>query len=57
VQAVARQLVERDIVSEVAGRDAGPQQLSDHLVELMLRATDLLVSMQQRFERAVVVSV
>jgi hypothetical protein len=47
VEAVARKLVGCDIVSDVAGRCAFGQQVSDEVAELLLRSGDVLTSMQE----------
>jgi hypothetical protein len=56
-EAVARELVRGDVIPDVAGRGALGQQVSDHVVELPLRSRDLLVPMQERGERGVLVAV
>jgi hypothetical protein len=48
VEAVARELVRRDIVPEVAGLCGLGQQVSDHIAKLLVRSGDLLTSMQDR---------
>jgi hypothetical protein len=55
VEAVARELVRRDIVPDVAGLCGLAQQVSDHVAELLLRPGDVLVSMQERRECGAVV--
>src|SRR5215218_8170566 len=57
VEAVARKLLRRHIVPDVAGLCASGQQVSDEVAELLLRSGDLLVSMQERREFGVVVPV
>jgi hypothetical protein len=57
VEAVARKLLGRHIIPEVAGLCALGQQISDHVLELLLRSGDLLVSMQECGEFGVVVPV
>jgi hypothetical protein len=54
VEAVARQLVGRDIVPDVAALCGPGQQVSDHGAELVLCPHDLLVAMQERREFGVV---
>lgn len=54
VKAVGRKLVRRDIVPDVAGFCCLGQQVSDHVVDLMLRSGDLLVPMEERSEFGVV---
>jgi len=48
VQAVAHQLVRRDVASEVPGLRALGQQVSDEVAEVLLRSGDVLASMQER---------
>jgi hypothetical protein len=55
VEAVAGKLVRRDIVPKVASLGGLGDQLSDHVVELLLRSGKVLVSMQERREFGVVV--
>jgi copper chaperone CopZ len=55
VEVVARKLVRRDIVPEVAGLCDLGQQVSDHVDELLLRPSDLLTSMQECREFGAVV--
>jgi len=55
VEAVAGQLVRRDVVAKVAGLRTLGQQVSDHVAELMVRPGDLLVSVQKRRDVGVVV--
>ena len=50
VEAVARELVRGDVVSELAGLCALGQQISDHGTKLLLRPSDLLIPMQERCE-------
>src|SRR3990172_2437620 len=57
VEAVARELVGRDIVADAPCLCRFGQQVSDHVAELLLRSGDLLVSMQERREFGVVVPV
>ena len=57
MEAVARELVRRDIVPDVAGLRALGQQVSDQVAELLLRPGDVLASMQERREFGVVVLV
>jgi len=47
VEAVARELVRRDIVPEVAGPCALGQQVSDEALEVLLRSSDVLTSVQE----------
>ena len=47
VEAVARKLVRRDIVADVAGLCSVGQQVSDEVAELLLRSDDVLTSMQE----------
>jgi hypothetical protein len=56
VEAVARKLVGRDIIPEVAGLGARDQQVSDHAAELLLRPRNLLVSMEECRQLGVVVA-
>src|SRR5438445_459882 len=56
VEAVARELVLRDIVAEDAGGCGLGQQVLNHVAELALRVGDVLVSVQERREFGVVVS-
>lgn len=55
VEAVACELVRRHIIPDVAGLCGLGQQVSDHLVDLVLRSGDPLVPMQERREFGVVV--
>jgi hypothetical protein len=57
VEAVARKLLRRDIVPDVAGLCALGQQVSDHVAELLLRPGDVLTSRQECREFGVVVPV
>ncbi len=57
MEAVARELLRRDIVPDIAGLWGLGQQVSDHVAELLLRSGDLVVSMQERREFGVVVPV
>jgi len=56
VEAVARKLVRRDIIVEVAGLCTRGHQISDHVVELRLGSGDALTSMQKRGEFSVMVA-
>src|SRR5215211_1063277 len=47
VEAVARELLRRDIISDVAAVCTLGQQVSDHVAELLLRPGDVLTSMQE----------
>jgi hypothetical protein len=47
VKAVARKLVRRDIIPEVAGFCALGQQVSDEMPEVLLRTGDVLPAMQE----------
>ncbi len=55
VEAVARKLVGRDIIPEVAGLCDLGQQVSDQVDELLLRPVDVLTSMQECREFGAVV--
>ena len=55
VEAVARELVRRDIIPNVAGLCGLDQQVSDHVAELLLRPGDVLTSMQECREFGAVV--
>jgi hypothetical protein len=55
VEAVARKLVGRDIIPDVASLCGLAQQVSKHVSELLLRSGHLLVSMQERREVGIVV--
>ena len=55
VETVARELVRRHIVPEVAGLCGLDQQVSDHVAELLLRPGDVLTSMQECRELGAVV--
>ena len=57
VEAVARKLVRRDIIPDVASLCGLGQQASDHVVDLMLRSGDPLVPVQECREFGVVVPV
>jgi hypothetical protein len=57
VEAVACELVRSDIVPDLAGGYGLGQQVSDHVAELMLGSRDLLVSMENRREFAVMMPV
>jgi len=57
MEAVARELVRRDVVPKLAGLCALGQKVADHGAELQLRSGDLPVSMQERREFGVVVPV
>ena len=57
MEAVARELVRRDIVSEDAGLGPFGHQVPDHAVELMPRSGDLLVAMQEHRQLAAVMAV
>jgi hypothetical protein len=50
VEAVARELLRRDIIPDVAGLRALGQQVSDDVSEVLLRLGDALTSMQERRE-------
>jgi len=54
VEAVARELVGRNIIPDAAGLSGFGQQFSDHLVKLVLRSCDLFASMEECREFAVV---
>ena len=55
MEAVARELVRRDIIPNVAGLCGLDQQVSDHVAELLLRPGDVLTSMQECREFGAVV--
>ena len=55
VQAVARELLRRDIIPNVAAFCALGQEVSDQVDELLLRPVDVLTSMQERHEFGAVV--
>lgn len=55
MQAVARELIERDIIPNVARLCPLGQQVADHAAKLLRRSVDLFVSMQERRELAVAV--
>src|SRR5688572_9336248 len=55
VEAVARELVRRDVVPETAGPCALGHQVSDQLAQLVLRSCDVFASMQECRERGAVV--
>ena len=57
MEAVTRELIGRDIVPEVAVLCGLDQQVSAQVDELLLRPGDVLASMQERHEFAVVVPV
>ncbi|MEX0850237.1 MAG: hypothetical protein WD015_01925, partial [Gaiellaceae bacterium] len=57
MEAVARELVGRDIIPEVAGLCALAQQVSDEVAEVVLRSGDVLTSMQECREFGAVVLV
>ena len=57
VEAVARELVSRDIIPNVADLCSLDQQVSDHVAELLLRPGNVLASMQERREFGAVVLV
>ena len=50
VQAVARELLRRDIIPNVAAFCALGQEVSDQVDELLLRPVDVLTAMQERAE-------
>jgi hypothetical protein len=50
VEAVARELLRRDIVPDVAGLGGVAQQVSDQVDELLLRSRDVLTPVQERRE-------
>lgn len=47
VQAVAHELLGRDIIPDVTGLSALDQQVSDHVAQLLLRSDDVLTLLQQ----------
>jgi hypothetical protein len=55
MEAVARELVGRDILPDVAGLCALGQQVSDEVAELLPRSGDVLASMQKCREFGVMV--
>ncbi|MEV0226785.1 hypothetical protein [Streptomyces sp. NPDC050704] len=55
MEAVRRQLVGCDVVTEDAGPSALGQQVPDHAVELLLRSDDPLVPVQKHREFGAVV--
>jgi len=57
VEAIARELVRRNIIAEGAGFRGLGQQVSDHVAQLLLRSGDLLVSMEEGHEFGVVAPV
>jgi len=57
VEAVARELVRRDIVPEIAGLCALAEKVSDEVAELVLRSLDVLTSMQECGEFGAVILV
>ena len=57
VEAVARKLLRRDIITDLTGLRGLDQQVSDQVAELLLRPGDVLTSMQERCEFGVVVPV
>src|SRR6266536_4943016 len=55
LRAVAGELIWRHIVTDIAGLSGLDEQLPDHLVDLVLRSDDPLVSMKERREFGVMV--
>ncbi len=55
MRAVAGELIWRHIVPDIAGLSGLDEQLPDHLVDLVLRSDDPLVSMKERREFGVMV--
>ena len=56
MEAVASQLRRGDVVADVAGLGGLSHQVSDHLVELVLGRSEVLVAMQERRELGVAVA-
>ncbi len=55
VEAIARELLRRNIIPNVAGPCGLGKQVSDHIDELLLRPGDVLTSMQERREFGAIV--